>query len=249
MSVETIERTETTALIDRLDRLPAMDWNSFNEVSRITRELLVDLVADKTTLGILARRIEHDQNLLDLCERHELLERLDIYDARDRNFQIRFNFTTPTQSVRPHDHRYSFSTYVLRGGYQHIWFDPGQEIYEVEREMETRNYLDKSHTDESTAIDITRMKPLFVTNDTAGAQYTIHHSTVHATITQPESLSLIIKGPGEKNRSIIADRVAGKIWWRFGRAMEPEARIRQKKMSRDYYHVLLHKLETWGVIQ
>lgn len=240
---------ESTKLIDRLDRLPPIPWHEFREASKITRDLLVELVADKETLRVLTDRIESDPALLRQCERHELLERLDLYDARDRNFQIRFNFTTPTHSVRPHDHRYSFSTHILRGGYKHLWFDPGQEIYEAEREGIARRFLDKQHTDEDTQVTVGKMTPLFVTYDTVGAQYSIHHSTVHATITAPDSVSIIIKGPGEKNRSMIADREAGTIWWRFGRAMEPEERISRKKMSIDYYRTLRQKLKTWELIQ
>ena len=240
---------ESTRLIEKLDGLPPIPWHDFVEASKITRDLILELVEDKETLRVLTARIETTPALLEQCERHELLERLDIYDARPRNFQIRFNFTTAVQSIRPHDHRYSFSTYILRGGYRHLWFDPGQEIYDSERDIAARDFLDKQHTDEDAGVVVAKMKPLFSTYDTVGAQYSIHHSTVHATITSPESCSIIIKGPGEKDRSLIADRQAEKVWWRFGRTMEPEDRINRKRMSIDYYHVLRLKLETWGVLQ
>jgi hypothetical protein len=240
---------ETTRLIGRLDRLPPIRWSNFREASKITRDLLLEIAFDKETLRVLTDRIETQPALLEQCERHELLERLDLYDARDRGFQIRFNFTTPTQSVRPHDHRYSFSTYILRGGYRHLWFDPRQEIYEAQRETIARQYLDKQHADQDTSVTIEKMTPLFASYDTVGAHYSIHHSTVHATITTPDSLSIIIKGPGEKDRSIIADRGMSKIWWRFGRAMEPEERIARKKMTIDCYRELRDKLKTWEVIQ
>lgn len=240
---------ETTKLIQRLDTLPAVPWHDFNEASAITRDLLQELAADKETLRVLTDRIGTDPALLDQCERHELLERLELYDGRDRGFEVRLNFTTPTHSVRPHDHRYSFSTYVLRGGYKHIWLDPGQKIYEAGRENVTRRHLDKYNPDQETEVSIAKMRPLFVTTESAGAQYTIHHSTVHATITNPDSLSIIIKGPSEKNRSLIADRTTNTIWWRFGRSMETEERIKRKKMPLDYYKTLRAKLATWGIIQ
>lgn len=240
---------EKTRLIEKLDTHPPIDWTDFNEASRITRDLLQELVEDKESLRLLVDNIEHDKTLLDNCERHELLERLDIYDARDRGFQIRFNFTTPTHSVRPHDHRYSFSTYILRGSYKHIWFDPGQEIYDHGRDDIANQYLEKTNPDDESGIDFGEMKPLFVTTERRDAQYTIHHSCVHATITTPDSLSLIIKGPGEKNRSLIADRTNQTIWWRFGRTDESAERIARKKMPLDYYRGLRSKLAAWEITQ
>ena len=237
----------TTRLIQKLDTHPAIDWSDFREASRITSDLLQELVADKETLRLLVDRIEHDSNLLDNCECHELLERLDIYDARDRNFQIRFNFTTPVNSVRPHDHRYSFSTYILRGSYKHVWFDPGQEIYDQSRFTNAGEHVDKAHPDTGSGIKVNSMKPLFVTTERSGSQYTIHHACVHATITTPDSLSLIIKGPGEKKRSLIADRTKQMIWWRFGRSDEKADRIAQKKMPVEYYRCLRDKLAMWEI--
>jgi hypothetical protein len=235
--------------MEKLDRLPPIDWSRFNEASQLTRSLLQELVADKETLRILVARIEHDPHLLSQCERHELLERLDIYDARDRGFQLRFNFTTEVQSVRPHDHRYSFSTYILRGSYRHIWFDPGQEIYDRSADDTAIHHLDRTNPDHHAQIDFAAMKPLFITTEQPGAQYTIHHSCVHATVTTPDSLSLIVKGPGEKNRSLIADRASEKVWWRFGRERETPQRIQRKKMSVDYYRTLRRKLADWEITQ
>jgi hypothetical protein len=240
---------EKTRLIEKLDKLRPIDWSNFNEASRVTRSLLQELVEDKETLRILVAQIEHDPHLLGQCERHELLERLDIYDARDRGFQLRFNFTTPIHSVRPHDHRYSFSTYILRGSYQHIWFDPGQEIYDRSAEDIAIRHLDKTNPDENAQIDFPAMKPLFITTERSGAQYTIHHSCVHATVTTPDSLSLIVKGPGEKNRSLIADRATAKVWWRFGREQEAQERVQRKRMPVDYYKTLRRKLADWGITQ
>ncbi|MBD9597682.1 hypothetical protein IB270_33195 [Ensifer sp. ENS05] len=240
---------ETTPLLKRIDAMPAIPWNDFREATRITRDLLAELANDKNSLRILTDRIASSPELLAQCECHELLERLDLYDGRDRNFQIRFNFTTPNHSVRPHDHRYSFSTFILRGKYKHIWFDPGQAIYDNEADEQALNHLDKNHPDSETGVVTTRMTPLFVTTESVGAQYTIHHSTVHATITTPESLSIIIKGPGEKSRSLIADRESGKIWWRFGRQMENLDRVNSKKMSFEYYQQLRSKLSEWGITQ
>jgi hypothetical protein len=151
--------------------------------------------------------------------------------------------------VRPHDHRYSFSTYILRGSYKHIWFDPGQEIYDQSRDAIANRFLEKTNPDTASGIDFGEMKPLFVTTECRGAQYTIHHTCVHATITTPDSLSLIIKGPGEKNRSLIADRTNKTIWWRFGRVNENLERIARKKMPVKYYRTLRDKLAKWEIIQ
>ena len=243
-----MEIIKKTNLITKLDLLPKLNWNNFDEVSNITQKLLKELTDDKKSLRELVYRVENDEKLLADCECHELLERIELYNGIDRGFRLRFNFSTEVQSLRPHDHRYSFSTYIARGTYKHIWFSANEEIYDGQRDDEVKQWIDKQNPDADSNVNTRKMNPLFIADENKKACYTIHHSAVHATITEPETVSLFLRGPGEKVRSLIADRETNKIWWRFGRENEKDKRITSKKMPLERYYTLRAKLEDWGLI-
>jgi hypothetical protein len=235
-------------LVQKLDALPKLNWDDFDYTSKLTQDLVRELIADKETLRSLVYNVEHSPELLANSECHELLERIELYDGSDRNFRLRFNFSTEVSSVRPHDHRYSFTTYIARGSYNHIWFKPNQMIYDESKDEAARKYIDKFNPDTDAEVDTYKMDPLFIADENEGACYTIHHSTIHATITTPETVSLFFRGPAEKRRSLIADRETNKIWWRYGREDEHDKRVVTKKMSLERYFELRGKLEEWNII-
>ncbi len=243
-----MEILNKTSIITKLDALPKLNWDNFDETSTITQKLLRELINDKEALRTLVYKVENDTKLLNDCECHELLERIELYNGSDRGFRLRFNFSTEVHSVRPHDHRYSFSTYIAKGTYKHIWYSTNQKIYDEQRDTVAKQWVDKNNYDKESDVDIYKMDPLFIADENKGACYTIHHSTVHATITEPETVSLFLRGPGEKVRSLIADRETNKIWWRYGREDEKDKRIESKKMTLERYYELRGKLENWGLI-
>jgi len=240
-------RPHKTTLVEKLDRHPPIDWSQFEKAGATTRNLLVELLNDKATLRYLVDSVEHSPKLLAQCESHELLDRMEIYDAQERGFQIRFNFSTNISSIRPHDHRYSFSTHIARGSYKHIWYDLGQNLNSTSESANLKNFMDKHHPDTHTKCDFDLIKQQYVSTESTNSQYTIHHSCVHATVTTPGTLSLIIKGPSEKNRSLIIDEKERKLWWRFGRADESDIRISQKRMAFEHYRRLRNCLVRWGI--
>lgn len=231
-----------------LNDVPTIDWNNFEQASELTKKVVKDLAADKVTLRKLVYAIEDNPDLLRQCERHQLLDRLVIYDGGDRNFKIRLNFTTNDHFDRPHDHRFSFTSLILRGCYRHIWYKYDDEIYDHTLDDQAKQWLDRYHPDDVSSINIPEMKPMFITEELQNACYTMHHNVIHATITTPDSLSLFLKGSGEKSRSIIADRATNKLWWRYGEADETDERRNQKLMPIEVYRELRGKLETWGII-
>ncbi len=231
-----------------LNDIPVIDWDDFEKASEITKQVVKELAADKATLRRLVYSIEDDPNLLKQCERHQLLDRLVIYDASEKNFKIRLNFTTQDHFDRPHDHRFSFTSLILRGSYRHIWYKYDREIYDPALDEIAKQWVDRYNPDDTSSIDIPSMEPLFITDERKNSCYTMHHSVIHATITTPDSLSLFLKGPGEKSRSIIADRQTNKLWWRYGETDETEERRRQKIMPVEIYRQLRAKLEAWEII-
>jgi hypothetical protein len=174
------------------------------------------------------------------CERHRLLDKLVIYDALDRGFRIRLHLSTNDHLDRPHDHRFSFSSLILRGAYQHVRHKPIGKLDET--------IPGTIQEDRQAVLTDVKVEPYFTTIEEPGSYYTLHHTAIHTTITTDNTVSLFIRGPVEKERSFIMDRHTGKLWWRYGEVNESPERRRRKAMPLGHYNELKAKLRGLGVI-
>jgi hypothetical protein len=210
-----------------LDSIETLDWTDFQKVSAQTKEILRRLAGDKVLLRRLVDGVADDPDLLAQCEHHRLLDRLVVYDALDRGFRIRIHISTDSHLDRPHDHRFSFTTRILRGSYLHTLHDwPADD-------------------ESATAHDVV---PQFVTEEKVGASYSLHHSVVHTTFTTPDTVSLFLRGPAEKERSIITERETEKVWWRYGAEDEPAERRAKVSVGHDGYRNFVARLEKLDIV-
>ncbi|MEU7123105.1 hypothetical protein [Streptomyces zaomyceticus] len=233
-------------MLDHLDRL-TVDWTDFEAAGEITRDLVHKLADDKESLRKLVYDVEHRPELLAMCERHQLLDYIVLYDALDRGFRLRLHLSTEDHHDRPHDHRFSFSSRIVAGGYTHTWYHLDGELYEGP-DPEARQYLSRHHPDPRGASHLDRLTPHLTRWEGPGNCYTLHHSAIHTTFTTPDTVSLFLRGPVEKDRSVIMDPAEGTLWWRFGRQDEPEQRRRQKSMGTEAYRRIRERLEELDVI-
>jgi hypothetical protein len=226
-------------ILDELERL-RLDWANLDEASRVTREVTQALASDKAALRELVHGIERRPALLARCEHHRLLDKLVVYDALDRGFRIRVHLSTDEHLDRPHDHRFSFSTRILTGRYRHVKHRLLGHIDEAKGASAQNDF-------EAVPSDA-RVVPWMITNQERGSFYTLHHAEIHTTVTTANTVSLFIRGPAEKDRSIITDRETGKLWWRYGEESESAERRRQKVISVEQYRALRDKLAALQVI-
>ncbi|MCA3260090.1 MAG: hypothetical protein IM669_10205 [Phenylobacterium sp.] len=231
---------------EELDTL-IIDWSDFEAAGRVTRDLARRLAADKETLRGLVDAVPHTPALMQKCERHELLDYLVLYDALDRGFRIRLHASTAVHRERPHDHRFSFSTYIVRGGYAHTTHLVEAPLYE-DAATDKRSWLSRASPDPRHDIVSDQIRPLITRCEQAGDSYSLHHSAVHTTVTTPDTISVFVRGPAEKTDSLIFDRDTGRYWWRFGAHEEPDERRESKKMTHDEYEAFRRRMLDLGVI-
>lgn len=212
-----------------MDDEPAIDWSDFEKASDQSRDLVRRLAADRHTLGKLVRHVGEDDKLMEMCERHRLLDKVVFYDDLPRGMRLRLHFSTDYHLDRPHDHRFSFTTLIIRGEYTHVWHEPDESV--DPNELTVEDLLAK-----------------FATVEREGACYTLHHSLLHTTITTDDTVSLFLRGPAEKERSIVTDRETGRVWWRYGAMMEDAQRRSDVCMSHTAYVEMVEKAERLGVI-
>jgi hypothetical protein len=225
-------------MLDVLDRL-TIDWTDLDRATAVTDQLLHELAADKDTLRMLVDRAAEDDDLLAQCECHRLLDKLVLYDGLDRGFRVRLHISTSDHLDRPHDHRFSFSSLILAGSYKQVRH---RIVGEVPGEIDAG--IQEDH--QAVPIDA-RVEPEFATTEQVGSFYSIHHSVIHTTIMADDTVSLFIRGPAEKERSLITDRDTGKLWWRVGSQGESPERRAQKVMGLPQFEVRRRKLESLGI--
>jgi hypothetical protein len=226
-------------MLDELNRL-VVDWSDLPKARAQTKEILTALAADRAALSELLERAREEDDLFDKCEHHRLLDKLVIYDALDRGFRIRVHMSTDDHRDRPHDHRFTFTSLILRGGYKHIRH---QLVGRIPQEVAS------SVQDDFDAVETgLRVVPLFITNEKPGNCYTLHHTEIHTTYTTPNTVSLFLRGPAEKERSIITERETGRLWWRFGEDKEKNERRASKRIGSAYFDGLVGRLRAMEVV-
>jgi hypothetical protein len=224
-----------------------VDFSDFIAAGKATRNLARALAEDRTTLRELVHGVLKDDRFA-MCERHQLLDYLVLYDAPERGFRVRLHLSTEDHFDRPHDHRFSFSSYILTGTYRHTWYECDRDPYAESSDEECQRWDSLRNPDENSSHLLNRVSPLLMRDETPGSCYTLHHSVLHTTFTTPGTVSVFVRGPSEKRRSVIMDKTTGRVWWRYGQQEESRERRSTKAMTRLDYEEFVGKLESLGVI-
>lgn len=209
------------------DSLEQLDWASLEEVSAANESVLRKLESDPRHLKCLLDSLSGDDELLAMCEHYDLLDKLVLFRGRHCDFRLRLHVFLPGYFDRPHNHRWSYSSLILHGSYQHAIY--GQDIGLAED------------------IEVASLQPIMTHRQRAGDFYTLHHSLIHSVIAEPYTVSLIIRGPAQKNRFLVMDRLENRAWWQFGMDTETAEERKKKVMTRERLDGVLEKLATLGL--
>ncbi|WP_240634104.1 MULTISPECIES: hypothetical protein [Streptomyces] len=159
-----------------LDAVPSLDSTDLRGVLRISRAVLDQLAQDRYLLTRLVGEVLHDPQRLAASRVTLLLNRLSLYQAPDRGFEVRLNMNPRPDNQRvAHDHRYAFATQILAGGYVHV----------VRRRT---NGWDGPFTG-------TDLEPGIVTIERPGSAYTLGEAMVHQAVMEPDTVTLFVRGP------------------------------------------------------
>ena len=123
---------------------------------------------------------------------------------------MRLHVFLPGYFDRPHNHRWSYASAILRGEYVHYLFGNAE--------------LDEK-------VNPGSLKPLMARHEQIGNAYALHHTMVHAVVAEPHTVSLVIRGPAVKDRFLVMDRKTGESWWQYGASLEPADSAAAKRMS------------------
>jgi hypothetical protein len=207
--------------------LRTLDWNDTAQIEHATADLLTHLAEDRGALRAAVENAADNPGLRGLCEHYDILDKIVLHDDPS-GFRVRLHLFGPDHYDRPHNHRWTYSARLISGSYTHM-------LYGTEEGF-----------DETT--DVHQLHPKMVRTEHPGYAYTLHHTMVHAAVAQPDTVSLIVRGPAVKDRFLVTDRANGQVWWQRGAATESPEEAGAKRMTPALFTDCVNALDKLGLI-
>ena len=215
-------------ILEHLDNIPGLDWGNFEEAAWRARDILEEAASSKGHLRLLFENSLTDSRLFAMAEHFDRIDLIILYDDLSRGMRIRLHIYPPDHFDGPHNHRWSFTSFILAGSYCH-------RIFRIDDEI-----------DESTCM--LDLQPSFIMQECAGVSYTLHHSVIHSVIALPDTVSLILRGPVEKDRLLMTDLKTGKMCWKYGWEKETVEERKDRAITAEYFDQLRQHLIRLNVI-
>lgn len=199
--------------------------SKFAEFSKAAQELSFKALSQ---LRQLVLDVPNNKELFSDSTHYERVDKLVLWNSDDKTMQIRLHVyaNQPCSGKarnladisEAHNHRWSFSTRILSGGYSHT-------IYRMDA-LETGKYY---------------LVPIMVRHEGIGSWYTLHHSQYHSIIEEPNTVSLIVRGPIEKTSFQVINENEGEVQPKDSLDLQTPTEKKQKTMTpEDYQKVLDH---------
>lgn len=245
MSAEAALRDD---FVSALRTAEAFDWRDLRSSGDRASAVLEQLAKDPGLLKSMLLHVLDDEKLRSMCERHRPFDKIVLLDGGEKNFRIRLHIWHGTEFERAHQHRFSFTARMLQGRYRHVLYDLGSPAAAVAPSAGALEHPDPDHPDTSSGERLASITPLLEYEMRAGDGYTLHHTAVHATLVETGTVSLILRGPAEKEAAFVANLDAGGVYWRFGRKDESRERIQAKELTRDELGAVITDLTRRGIV-
>jgi len=224
-----VEQQDLDAVLEEYFReVHALNWENPDEVHRVTTPLLVGLARNKPLLLAMIDRVPGEPKLFDRCESDGFLHKVVLYENPTRTISVKLHTVLPVEHDRPHDHRSTFTSLILRGGYLHTIYN-APPVY-AEDDDDGKPQLPDNFFD--------LLQPLTSRQEVPGSVYTIHHNAFHSTIADAEHMSLVIRGPAAKKRLLYIDEERNEVRWFYSSALESAEEIEAKRLSLDTWQVM-----------
>ncbi len=208
-----------------IEPLRSLDWEETDAVEAATVKALAMLTSQQRILRGILLDLPERPDLLGLCEHYDILDKIVLHDDPS-GVRVRLHVFLPGHFDRPHNHRWSYASTILRGQYRHYLFGDAD--------------LDET-------INPANLKALMIRDEQPGSTYALHHTMMHAVVAEPYTVSLVIRGPAVKDRFLVMDRKTGQSWWQYGASQEPAYDAEQKRMSVERLAELTNSLREWDL--
>ena len=243
-------RTDLTHPIEEhLDRLPAFDWADIPGQAERNDEILLGLESDGDALRSLLEAVRVDPVRRAMCEKDEFRFKVVLYEGDGRGFRLRLHAWRTGFADCVHAHRFSYTARLLSGGYQHsLWASGDQELYPDGLEEFQETMLPLDHPFVKQHLDFEKIAPVLITPIRAGQTYTQENSVLSSTVTDPDTVSVFLRGPAVREHSLQWHTDLDQIVWRGGQASVPTWRQKEVAMTDDDFDQVLAKLSELSIL-
>jgi len=205
-----------------LSALVTTDWDDLGVVG-VTTESIFSQLLSPGRLHDMLEALRHDEHLRGMCERYDFLDKLVLFDDADTGVRVRLHLFRSGYFDRPHNHRWSFASRILTGQYTHRLY--GREDVILDNPSGAGLW------------------PIMERVEHVGAEYVLHHNSVHAVQAATDTISLVLRGPARKDRFLIVDQQAQSSFWVEGAALETRDKREEKVMSSDTLESVVTRVE------
>ncbi|MFI5720755.1 hypothetical protein [Nocardia sp. NPDC051750] len=210
-----------------LEPLRAIDWDDVEAVDAAARKVFGHFAGGRYMLRRGLTAIREEPRLMALCEHYDILDKLVLFDDPHTGVRMRLHVFGSGYHDRPHNHRWTYASHILRGEYCHRIYSPVT-----------------LHSDLNPAT----LDTMMVRQEQVGTSYTLHHSAIHAVVAEPGTVSIVVRGPAMTERFLVMDNKTEEAWWQYGAAKEPPEDAYRKRMTGQRFDELVTSLTEWNVI-
>lgn len=228
-------RTEIRAHGLALSRLGSLDWNDTLRVTDVSRDVLTQVASDRPAMIAALTQLSERPEMFTRCEMDDFFYRIVLAEDPETGVSLRLHFLKGNEREQPHNHRATFASLLLSGGYRH-------SLYQVPDEFMRRSDGQHGQPDIS-AEEIRRLRPSHTRYESVGSYYALHHSAFHTTIPTADHISLVARGPSSRRRLLIFYQKERRAEWLYGGADETPQQLLKKKLPVDAYQALAARVE------
>lgn len=193
------------------DTLYGIDWDDTASILRGCTPLFDVLTTERGLLPELVAAVSTNEHLADMCEGYDFMRKLVLHDDVEHGIRLRLHLYNEGFFDRPHNHRWSFASHILRGGYTHRIFG-----------------RDDQFAEETDPADLT---PIHERLERPGSTYALHHTSVHSVHAEADTVSLLVRGRAAKDRFLILDAHNRSSFWVYGAANETAEQQTNKRLT------------------
>ena len=216
----TIDVVQVREAVDELfEARSPVDWDDAAGPLELAEAIFDKVAASPETLVSLVEALPlQDGN----AESFPALDKLVLWQSPDAEVRLRLHVFFPGYADRTHNHRWSFVSRILSGGYVHSLYGAEQDVLrEVGGGREPR--------------------VVYAGHVQAGSTYFLHHSLVHSLRTDEVAVSLILRGPSTKTDYFTV--TPAETLWSTGAARESSEERAAKAMTTEGRERVLRVLE------
>lgn len=206
-----------------------IDWQEPRLALQASAQVIERIMAQDGLIAAAAREVLAGSDGASACESFDHLDKLVLWQSPDRSLRLRLHLFFPGYLDRPHNHRWSFVSRVLRGRYLHALY--GEETQVLSRAQRGRPPVIRH------AYQVG-----------AGSEYFLDHTLVHSLSTAELTASLVLRGPAVKDRYFTLDPEAGQVRWSLGAEREPAQARAAKSMTAAGFARVSRALAELGVL-